>query len=73
MISLGQSQEAGRTCADIKFDGAFLWINGKVAQPQAGYIKTNNIHVSLNDLTGDKAQQWVLQETKLRANEAKSK
>jgi hypothetical protein len=52
MISLGKSGNAGSNCNDIKYDGTFLWINGKVASPQAGYVK-NNIHVSLNDLTGD--------------------
>jgi hypothetical protein len=60
MISLGQSGDAGRTCSEVKFDGTFLWVNGKVAQPQSGYMQTNNIHISLDTLNGSPAQRWVM-------------
>lgn len=72
MIALGQSQDAGRTCADVKYDGTFLWINGKVAQPQSGY-SINNIHVSMNDMNGHNNQRWRIQHTNLYANKQRSR
>lgn len=73
LISLGQSQDAGRTCADVKYDGTFLWINGKVAQPQGGYLKTNNIHISMTEMTGMSAQRWTIKHSNVMANKQKSK
>lgn len=73
MIALGKSEDAGRTCGDVKFDGTFLWMNGKVAQPQSGYLKTNNIHVSLGDITGHVSQRWAIKSTGINAKSRKSK
>lgn len=73
MVSLGKSEDAGRSCADAKFDGSFLWINGKVVQPQAGYMRTNNIHISLNDVTGEHSQRWILQKSGINAKSTRSR
>jgi hypothetical protein len=73
MITLGQSGDAGRTCTEVKFDGTFLWINGKVAQPQSGYTNTNNMHVSLNELSGAPAQRWVMSKTNIDARRSRSR
>lgn len=73
MVSLGASEDAGRTCADAKFDGTFLWMNGKVAQPQGGYMKTNNIHIALSDMNGEMSQRWVLKKLGVNVKTTKSR
>jgi len=73
MIALGKSEDAGRTCGDVKFDGTFLWMNGKVAQPQSGYLKTNNIQISLSNINGHVSQRWALKNSGINAKSRKSK
>lgn len=73
MVALGQSEDTGKVCADIKFDGTFLSVNGKMAQPQSGYLNTNNLYVSLNDLSGARHQQWTLRNTGEDAERKRSK
>lgn len=73
MVAMGQSGDTGSTCANTKWDGVFLWVNGKVAQPQAGYTHTNNLQVSLNDLSGSRIQQWTLRYTGVMANRQRSR
>jgi len=63
LVSLGEAHNTGAACGEVRFDGTFLWINGKVAQPQGGYSGMNNLHISLTDMTGAKTQQWVLRST----------
>lgn len=73
MIALGESQNVGRVPGDFAFDGTFLWINGLVAQAQGGYMNTNNVHVSLNQITGQPAQMWTMKFTNIKANKQPSK
>lgn len=72
LISLGQSSDAGRNCAEVKFDGTFLWVNNQVVQPTGGYVRTNNIQLSLNDMNGAVNQRWAISYTRTRANRQRS-
>lgn len=67
MITNGQAGDAGNACTEVKFDGTFLWIGGKVAQPQMDYVNTNNVHVALNDLSGSPTQRWTMRKTSIDA------
>lgn len=73
MVSMGKSGDTGNTCGSTKWDGSFLWVNGKVAQPQSGYILTNNVNIALNDLSGEKFQQWTLRYSGIMANRQRSR
>lgn len=59
MIAMGSQGDTGNTCASSKWDGVFLSVNGKFAQPQSGYTSEDNF-VSLNDMSGDLTQQWTI-------------
>lgn len=73
MVAMGKSSDTGATCGQTIFDGHFLWVNGKVAQPQNHVSFVNQLHVSLNTLSGQNTQQWRLVYTGVMANRQRSR
>ena len=74
MITLGDTESLSHTLTDIRFDGQFLWLDGKVVQPQSGYTAYGGMTVSLNKLNGKQYQQWnIVNVPKPAANTAKER
>lgn len=68
MISMGAQGDTGNSCAATRWDGSFLSVNGKYAQPQMGQTSEVNNFVSLNDMSGETVQQWTIKYTNQMAN-----